>query len=212
MKRFVLAAMFLFASCNADPSIVPDPIDGSVDTSSSSSSSSSSTSSSTSSSSSSSASSSSGGPQGDGSGARLKRYAYTSADGLSAEQPHRFFDAVLQADCAPVRTSVGMLCVTGTGGAFVSQYYSDSACTIPIVYGFAGCAVPTRFAMYSSAGCALEPISTVVDLSPYTSATMYSKGPGCVEVPTVVPVNYDAYQIGTETNYAQFVVMKTEHE
>ncbi len=214
MKRVVLATILFFASCNADPSIVPDPIDGSVDTSSSSgSSSSSSASSSASSSSSSSASSSSGGPQGDGSGTRLKRYIYTSADGLSSEYAHRFFDSLLQADCTPTRTPNGVLCVTGINGAFVATtYYADAACSVPLAYAYKGCAPPLRMPLAIASTCVLESTSKVVELVPYAAPTMYSKSPACLEVPTITPAPYDLYETGPEVDYTQFAAMALEHE
>lgn len=213
MKRLVLIFASIAAlaiSCTANPPILPEPPnastgvggfggDGGIDISSSVASSS--------------ASGSSGTPlPGDGSGVRLKRYVYTSADGLIAAQQYRLFDVVLQSDCVPVRTMSGTRCITGMNNAFAVQYYSDATCTIPLVYGYKGCAAPTRMQMGLPSTCVIDAVYKVVELTPYTAPTMYSASPGCLEVPTTAPGIYDVYAIGPEVDYTQFAAMTLEHE
>lgn len=207
MKRivFVFASVAAFAiSCTVNHDIFPDPSlgDAGPDASLSSSSSSSS-----------SASSSSSGMSilGDGSGTRLKRYVYTSGDGLSAGQLNPFYDALLAIDCSPQKTPNGTRCMPANAGTLVG-WYSDNQCTKLTVAVTKTCIVPQYAYTYTVTTCnTLSPLSYYSVTSPLQ--IVYGKsGATCVDVSSTVLSAYDIYDIGPEVDYAQFAAMTLEHE
>ena len=209
MKRILPLVAVLFASCTADPRIGPDPIDASIEDASSSSSSASSSSSSSASSSSSSASSSSGNVAGDGSGTRLKRYVYTSGDGLVSERGNPFYDTVLGTDCTPTNTVAGVRCIPSPAGV---AWFVDAQCTTPAAYVLKSCPPPTYGCKYNALMCADQGAATCYSVDPMPLTKIYSVANGtCQDVSSGLNA-YTVYAIGPEIDYSKFATMTLEHE
>jgi hypothetical protein len=210
MIRFVLAA-FVLVACSSDPIAIPDPTTG--------------------------ASSSvgsggmggqggmggvggDGGSGGDGgipmpgdsSGSRLRRYVYTSPDGLRHSRD-MLRDLLLQVDCYPVRTPVGMRCVpwdhhTAPAPGFAS-YYIDAACSAPAflvpkscpgsAYVVTSASSPQTCANpgEASAAFAVYPIGG----QEYTEAYHVPPGGACAQVNPASLASSIVYAIGPEINY-----------
>jgi hypothetical protein len=211
MKRIILAIALFAMSCNADPSIVPDQINGSIETSSSSGSSSSSSASS-SASSSSSGSSSSGGPQGDVSGSRLKRYVLESADGLSVTSG-ALYDSQLGANCVALDTPIGKRCILYDG--FFGYAYVDAGCTMHGALVTKGCQAPSRVARADNSPpgtCAPSTTYRVFGVGQIQPQAYRLSGNTCDPLSAAEAALYDVYSVGAEVDYTQFVAMTLEHE
>jgi hypothetical protein len=208
MKRIILAFSALLFSCAVEPNIVPDRFDASiVETSSLSSS----ASSSASSSSSSSASSSSGGPLGDGSGTRLKRYVYTSADGLK-HAVTSFYDSLLGTRCLVLESPIGTRCMPYD--VIFGYVFVDAACTLHGVSVAKGCAAPTRAARTDTSSSTCAPATTfhVHVVGEPQPQGYYLSGNTCKAWTAVEMGLYDVYAVGPEVDYTQFAAMALEHE
>lgn len=211
MKRFAfafVAASLTVLSCTSDPRIVPDPFDASTNDISSSSSSSSSSASS----SSSSGSSSSGGPQGDGSGARLKRHVYASGDGLVAGHSDIFYDALLGVACVPRDTPKGFRCVAFEP-SFAAGRFADALCSVPVVISPKTCAAAPYYTITVGVTCNRTIGVQAFGVTPSATQTLfYKSGNNCVSVPPDQLDVIDIYDIGPEVDYTQFAAMTLEHE
>lgn len=144
------------------------------------------------------------------SGTRLKRRVLKGADG--SQQFLGWFDTQRNEACNFQDAADGkQRCLplsTFTGG-----YYSDPACTNPIVTQTKGCAAPaTAFHYAGIAGCPLaNPVRVLQIAGTFTGATVYS-GAGCTGSSTAALLStFDVYETSSEIPPTSFVDATEDH-
>lgn len=151
----------------------------------------------------------SGGPS-DGSGSRLRRYVYTSPDGMLDSRSDRFYDVDLATECVPRATPLGLRCVPFTV-AVSPGFFSDPACTTPAILARKSCGPIVYYATTSIVQCSSSIGAFAYSLIP--SATVaYQKSATCTPVDAATLNDHDVYVVGPEADYAVFAPMSLEHE
>jgi hypothetical protein len=200
---FVFASVAVFAiSCTANPPIVPEPPNATTGTSGLG------------------GNGGAGGSSGndcasscDRSGTRLKRYVYTSADGLVSVQSGRFYDTLLGIECEGLLTPKGLRCVPVRGPTQGSAiYYTDSLCTLAALYVRKECAPPVYQVEWFSVSCGGVSIKAWPMIPvPSPGYTTFGGG-GCVPMTQQQQDAFSLFTLGPEVDYTQFAAMTLEHE
>jgi hypothetical protein len=209
---FAFASFALAMSCTTNPPIVPEPPSATTGTGGfggNGGAGGDASSSSTASNSSGSASSS-GSLPGDGSGTRLKRYAYTSADGAVIGQ-FKLYDPVLQIDCQPLPVPGGTRCVSY--GHVITGMYHDASCSLDAIGLALGC-VPNEYAtkLETTGTCPPSSVFRIFPIGAKQPAGYYKSGNVCTPLTAAQSAETDVYSIGPEVDYTQFAAMTLGHE
>ena len=138
------------------------------------------------------------------SGSRLKAKFMKAADGARAPIPNIWFDSQRNEDCSFRQAADGTQRCMPNSYAFL-LYYSDAACTAPIVYTSAGCTPPPYLqateATASCSGGGARIYSTMAKIQPMM---LYIKS-GTTCTASSAPITIDYYSVGAEIPLSAFV-------
>jgi hypothetical protein len=209
MKRFIAAFAFaaIALSCTANVPISPDPTSASTGVGGNGGAGGFGGNGASSNSSAASSGSSSGGPiPGDSSGTRLRRYVYTSADGLTTPRDGWMFDALLDMSCVPRETPMGLRCAPWSFA--YTGYFVDPACTTPAAIATKGCLVLKYHTTTKANACGSFITSQVYPLTPIQMQPLYRNDNAmCAAAIISDPSASDYYSVGPEIDYATLAPM-----